>query len=1113
MEAVFLRILNMSITAGWLVLAVMLLRLVLKRAPKAIRCALWALVGIRLVLPFSFESMWSLLPSAEPIPMGSLQSGSLVVNTGIPVVDQAVNPAIAEVFTPTVTDAVQSATPVTAPTVVSVTQTASVIWVIGTVLMLLYSAVSYWRLRRRVAASIPAENGLWLCDNIETPFILGIFRPRIYIPSAMPPEQVSHVAAHERAHLQRRDHWWKPLGFLLLSIHWFNPLLWLAYILLCRDIELACDEKVIRDMSADDKKAYSIALLETSVPRRMIAACPLAFGEVGVKTRIRSVLHYKKPAFWLAVLAVVLCVTAAVCLLTDPYESTWLMGGEYKVAEVLYATPSYSTNPADYPEFCLTADYRLYTKEDDSWELQEDRSVNFLTPERFLEGMFSYKDGWTGKRGLPAISYAEGFQTENDRFYLFLQTKKGETLLAYGWEDTGERHQGASDDSNVFYLCRLENQLGEHEFSVDFIARSLREKVGSHVEPFAYWSHAHKPGYAVVGFHAGEGANQNEMPDMGYAVFETENGGYLLKDWQLCPGAAQTPSRIVTAGTAVLGDTATDANTYDVILSSNPYLHSVKRVYYKGDTLLGEAKYLADIQYSLLMLPWDAYPEANSVALYYYDEQGRTINPDTGTVTDADGTVVHQPSYTYGCGSWKVTLPGEYVHLLLPYNVSQEAAPGHFTLTTVYEKASVEEAKRDFGSSDGMGFLFGITMLEGDAYREWLDQGFPGYTLFARDDVGHYFFLTEATDVQYYRSDYAKADYTEWERLMALTAPVCESFISLNGLTPCTQSDASLTELPQTLTLSMEDYTTFAGDPAVQLRVTNAAGVFLWQSTDPAVASVDASGKVTPVAPGTAWVYATDGVGIGRCTVRVREAPNTWNGPVDVVNTPAAVDHGVPPEQKYDLPAEVVDHRSWDYDAEIQKLADYPEDSLEVYDLREPWEATLYLRWGNAAKCFDGDHWNTGGLSFQHCLMDADGDGVQELAVIGHPGTGTDVSVDSLHIFQKSTDGIVRYTFAPAADVLRYTVESMIDHNNRNIETRNNFLPIPDGLDLTDFALGNLVHFSAAETGITGSWVIQFVKEGTVFRGTADYAVQLTADIHFSDGTFTLDNFRLGRIS
>ena len=1110
MEAVFLRILNMSITAGWLVLAVMLLRLVLKNAPKALRCALWALVGIRLVLPFSFESMWSILPSAEPIPMETLQSGSLVVDTGIPALDQAVNPAIGQVFTPAASDTVGNAVPAV-PTVMDVTHIAAVVWIAGMVLMLLYTAVSYLRLRRRVAVSIPVENGLWLCDSIETPFILGILRPRIYIPSAMPEEQVTHVAAHEQAHLLRRDHWWKPLGFLLLSIHWFNPLLWLAYILLCRDIELACDERVIRDMGVEDKKAYSIALLETSVPRRMIAACPLAFGEVGVKARIRSVLHYKKPAFWLALVSAALCLTAAVCLLTNPYErQTRLLGADYKVENILYETAAAGTPTVEY---CITADLRLYHRPIYS-ELEyigQLHPYSLTVPQ--LKGYMHQNTAWRSSKQIPSITDAYALTTEGQSWYIAMQLQDGRTLLAKGWEDISDRNDYGSDDTSIHALYELKNQLGEHEFSVDFFARSLRETVGSNVEPFAYWSHAHKPGYAVVGFHAGEGANQSEMPDMGYAVFETENGGYLLKDWQLCPGAAQTPSRIVTAGTAVLGDTATDANTYDVILSSNLYLHSVKRVYYKGDTMLGEAKHLADLSYSMLMLPWDAYPEADHVSQYFYDEEGRQIDPDTGTVTDADGTVVHQPSYTYGCGSWKVTLPGEYVHLLLSYNVSQETAPGHFTLTSVYEKASVEEAKRDFGSSDGMGFLFGITMLEGEAYREWLEQGFPGYTLFARDDVGHYFFLTEATDVQYYRSDYAKADYTEWETLMALAEPTCQQFITLNRLTPYTRKEALLPDMPQTLTLSKEDYTTFAGDPAVQLRVTNTAGVFLWGSTNPEIASVDASGKVTPVAPGTAWVYATDGVGFGRCTVRVREAPNTWNGPVDVVNTPAAVDHGVPPEQKYDLPAEVVDHRSWDYDAEIQKLADYPGAALEVYDLREPWEDTLYLRWGNAAQCFDGDHWNTGGLSFQHCLMDADGDGVQELAVIGHPGTGTGVSVDSLHIFQQSADGIVRYTFAPAADVLRYTVESMIDHNNRNIEIRNNFLPIPDGLDLTDFVLGNLVHFSAAETGITGSWIIQFAKEGMVFRGTADYAVQLTADIHFSDGSFTLDNFRLGRIS
>ena len=793
MEAIFLRIVNMSLTAGWLVLAVLLLRLALKNAPKALRCALWALVGIRLVLPFSFESMWSILPSAEPIPMETLQSSSLVVDTGIPVLDQTINPAIGQVFTPAASDTVGN-TASAASAVTSVTHIAAVVWIAGMALMLLYTAISYWRLRRRVAVSMPGPDGLWLCDAIETPFILGILRPRIYIPSAMPMEQLSHVAAHERAHLRRHDHWWKPLGFLLLSIHWFNPLLWLAYILLCRDIELACDEKVIRDMGAEDKKAYSIALLETSVPRRMIAACPLAFGEVGIKARIRSVLHYKRPAFWLVLAAAVLSVIAAVCLLTDPYESTRLMGAEYKVAEVLYATPSYSTNPADYPEFCLTADYRLYTKEDDSWELADAHWAASLTPERFLEGMFSYKDGWTGKRGLPAIEDAWGFfLKETGHFYQFMQAKNGQTLLAYGWEDTGERHEGASDDSSVFYLCRLENQFGEHLFDVDFFARSLREKVGGPVEPFAYWSHADKPGYAVVGFHAGEGNGQYDMPDMGYAVFKTENGGYLLKDWHVYPGSAKTPSRMVMADPAVLAEAhlASDANTYDVILSSNPYLHTVKRVYYKGDTVLGEAKYLADISYSMLMLPWDAYPEADHVSQYFYDEEGRQIDPDTGAITEEDGTVAYQPSYTYGCGSWLVSIPGdEYAHLLWTVNVNTEVSPGHRTLTSIYERTSMEEAKRDFGDSDGMGFLFGITMLEGQAYQSWLDEDFAGYTLFARDNAGRYFFKVEATDVRYYRSDYSTADYSEWERLMALAEPACQQFISINALIPYTRQEA-----------------------------------------------------------------------------------------------------------------------------------------------------------------------------------------------------------------------------------------------------------------------------------------------------------------------------------
>jgi len=313
MEMVFLKILNMSIAASWVVLAVLVLRFALKKSPKWINVALWALVAVRLVCPFSFESVLSLIPSTETVPEKIVYAAQPVLDTGVTVIDEIVNPVVTESLAPA--GPMNSVNPVQVWLFIG-----GVLWVTGMGLMLLYGAVSYFRVRGKVRASIHLSDNIYLCDYIDTPFILGIVAPKIYLPSSMDPGAAAHVLSHERAHLKRRDHWWKPLGFVLLTIHWFNPLLWLAYILLCRDIEMACDEKVVREMDIPNKKAYSEALLRCSVSRRMTAACPLAFGEVGVKERVKTVLHYKKPAFWVVLIAVLALIAAAVCLLTDPVK-------------------------------------------------------------------------------------------------------------------------------------------------------------------------------------------------------------------------------------------------------------------------------------------------------------------------------------------------------------------------------------------------------------------------------------------------------------------------------------------------------------------------------------------------------------------------------------------------------------------------------------------------------------------------------------------------------------------------------------------------------------------------------------------------------------------------
>ncbi len=315
MSGIFLKLLNLSISASWLVLVVLALRLVLKRAPKWVNVLLWGMVALRLMLPFSIESALSLIPSAETLSPEVVQfDPAPTITSGVELIDNAVNPSLSESF---------AAAPLASVNPLYVwTYLAGWVWLIGLAAMLLYALVSYLRLRRRVSASIPLRENIYVCDEVPSPFILGIVHPRIYLPSALDEAQRGSVLSHERAHLARRDHWWKPLGFALLAVYWFNPLLWLAYTLLCRDIELACDERVLRGMDAGQVKDYSSALLACSVPRRMLAACPLAFGEVGVGARVKNALRYKKPAFWVVAASVIVCVVVAVCFLTNPRTDT-----------------------------------------------------------------------------------------------------------------------------------------------------------------------------------------------------------------------------------------------------------------------------------------------------------------------------------------------------------------------------------------------------------------------------------------------------------------------------------------------------------------------------------------------------------------------------------------------------------------------------------------------------------------------------------------------------------------------------------------------------------------------------------------------------------------------
>jgi beta-lactamase regulating signal transducer with metallopeptidase domain len=318
MNELFLKIINMSISASWLILAVLILRLVLKKAPKWVNVLLWGIVAVRLICPLSFESALSLIPSSETIPLDIEMAAKPTIDSGVPAINSVVNPVLSSFAPPQ--HVLTSANPLQIWIPI-----LNIIWLIGVGALLLYTAVSYWRLCRKVDAAVRYKGNIFQSENVSSPFVLGIIKPRIYLPFNMNGQDLEHVVAHEQAHIRRKDHWWKPLGFLLLTIHWFNPLMWLAYVLLCRDIELACDEKVIKELGNEQRADYMQALVACSVNRRMIAACPLAFGEVGVKERVKSVMNYKKPAFWVIIIAVIICVGVAACFLTNPKQDRYTL--------------------------------------------------------------------------------------------------------------------------------------------------------------------------------------------------------------------------------------------------------------------------------------------------------------------------------------------------------------------------------------------------------------------------------------------------------------------------------------------------------------------------------------------------------------------------------------------------------------------------------------------------------------------------------------------------------------------------------------------------------------------------------------------------------------------
>lgn len=354
---IFIQFLTMSLSASLIVGIVFILRLLLKKSPKWITVLLWAVVAVRLICPFTPESSLSLIPE-------SISNGDFVAQW----TDEYIKPV--SVFTEdevwydaavtngrepisdgngghyVVTNYDQLGEPYTVKN--TVIPVLSILWIAGMITLLIYTVISYVKLRKKIDTAVLLRDNIYQSENVISPFVLGIIKPKIYLPFNMSEDSIQNVIAHEQAHIKRKDYLWKPLGFLILTVYWFNPVMWLAYVLLCRDIELACDEKVVKDFDNEQKADYSEALLSCSVNRRIIAACPLAFGEVGVKNRVKSVLNYKKPAFWVIVVAIVASIVTAVCFLTNPKDNAnknEIIDGNYQISDEVYCNGSFSYIP------------------------------------------------------------------------------------------------------------------------------------------------------------------------------------------------------------------------------------------------------------------------------------------------------------------------------------------------------------------------------------------------------------------------------------------------------------------------------------------------------------------------------------------------------------------------------------------------------------------------------------------------------------------------------------------------------------------------------------------------------------------------------------------------
>jgi len=639
-DDLFLQVLTLTKSGTLVILAVLLLRILLRKAPKTCSYILWAAVLFRLLCPVSFEAPWAVLPELETGETYTLANDEInfigAADAAVRAVGDAANGGLGIQHIRTVDREV-----VTSNWWEVWVLFGKYVWLAGLLLMVCYAMYAYWKLKKQLRLSIPLMEPHWsdavvkppkpdvfLADGIQTAFVVGLFRPKIFLPSDLTKSEREYILLHERHHIRRGDHIWKLLGFAALCVHWFNPLVWIAFRLAETDMEMSCDEAVLRQLGEDIRKDYSVSLLRLAAGKQVVPQMPLAFGEGDTGDRVRHVMKYKKPAIAVTACVMVLVLAAVVFLsANEAAGNTDVLASVYRTDLIVYSSDGIGGPTESGPMYAVSADHQLYRK---NLEAEPWNHLGTLTPydltNRELKEYTDREKGWTTGYRLREITDAWYLAMENDMFYLVFQTKNGDTLLSYGWEDMGERWQGASDDTGLTFLYRLQ-PTGDADSIIGLTMTSLLNG------PLLTLDTLQRDDYYIHAFSCGE-----LYRDWGYAIFKEYDGAFKLLDWHVYENAALAENGIyVCPDPAVLSDdgSITDKNTYDVVLNQNKDLASIIHII-RMDGEVYETNEQMLYGQPLILLNWadqDA-PKPHSVSRHFYDKQGERIEVSSLTQED-----------------------------------------------------------------------------------------------------------------------------------------------------------------------------------------------------------------------------------------------------------------------------------------------------------------------------------------------------------------------------------------------------------------------------------------------------------------------------------------------